>query len=231
MCSPDVQLLDGKYVMTFNSWGHKPGKLDQLFYMASDDLVHWSHRKPLALNLTQIGDQHVIDAALAQADGGYYLAYKEQTSNAHKRPRVAFSTRLDGPFAYVGDGLPDLLMSDGKDNGLLHENYEFIHTDGQWYLLTTDYVPQAPYLYALEPGSKWLKWTRGYTFDIPHENFNTNNIANASALYDWRKYDGYYYLIYAGQTEGETYARRGWNQIGLARSKDLIHWSVPGQTQ
>ncbi len=55
------------------------------------------------------------------------------------------------------------------------------------------------------------------------------SIANAAAVYDWRKYDGYYYLIYAGRNEGQTYAKRGWNQIALARSKDLIHWSVPGK--
>jgi hypothetical protein len=26
MCSPDIQRLNGTYVMTFNSWGDKPGK-------------------------------------------------------------------------------------------------------------------------------------------------------------------------------------------------------------
>ncbi|MBN9614393.1 MAG: hypothetical protein BGO25_00165 [Acidobacteriales bacterium 59-55] len=232
MCSPDVQQLNGKYVMTFNSWGDKPGKPNQLFYITSDDLVHWSARHNLALNLTGAGsDQHAIDAALAVADGGYYLAYKEQRPGTPKRPRMAFSTSLDGPFHFVSDGLPVLLMRDGKDNGLLHENYEFFHTNHEWYLLTTDYIPQAPYLYKLEHGSKWLRWTRGYTFNIPMEKFNTVNVANASAIYDWRQYDGYYYLIYAGHTEGETYARRGWNRLGLARSKDLIHWSVPGASR
>jgi hypothetical protein len=117
MCSPDVQRLNGKYVMTFNSWGDKPGKPNQLFYRASDDLVHWTPRRTLGLNLTQAGNQRVIDAALAPA----------------------------------------------------------------------------------------------------------------AAVYDWRKYDGYYYVIYAGRNEGQTYAKRGWNQIALARSKDLIHWSVPGE--
>jgi hypothetical protein len=237
MCSPDVQQLHGKYVMTFNSWGDKPGKPNQLFYRTSDDLVHWSPRKTLGLNLTEVGDQRVIDAALAQADGGYYLVYKEQTPGIHSRPRIAFSTSLDGPFRYVGDGIVALLMKDGKDNGFFHENYEFLHTNGQWYLLTTDYLHnrvshdkydvQAPYLYALEPGSHWLNWTRGYTFDLPQEQFNAESIANAAALYDWRKYDGYYYLIYAGRNDGQTYAKRGWNRIALARSKDLIHWSVP----
>jgi hypothetical protein len=239
MCSPDVQQLHGKYVMTFNSWGDKPGKPNQLFYRTSDDLVHWTPRKTLGLNLTEVGNQRVIDAALAQADGGYYLVYKEQTPGIHSRPRMAFSTSLDGPFHYVGDGIVALLMKDGKDNGFFHENYEFLHTNGQWYLLTTDYFHnrqnhdkydvQAPYLYALEPGSHWLKWIGGYTFDLPQEKFNMESIANAAALYDWRKYDGYYYLIYAGRNDGQTYAKRGWNRIALARSKDLIHWSVPGE--
>ena len=230
MCSPDVQRLGKQYVMTFNSWGDKPGKPNQLFYMTSDDLVHWSRRHTLALNLTGAGaDQHPIDAALAFTDGGYYLIYKEQTPGIPKRPRMAFAKSLDGPYKFVGDGLPALLMADGQDNRLIHENYEFVHANDKWYLLTTDYVPQAPYLYMLDPGSHWLRWTQGYTLKIPIERFNTDNVANASALYDWRKYDGYYYLIYGGRTEGKTYARRGWNQLGLARSKDLIHWSVPGR--
>jgi hypothetical protein len=239
MCSPDVQHLYRQYVMTFNSWGDKPGKPNQLFYETSDDLAHWSARKPLALNLTQIGgDQHPIDAALAAADGGYYLVYKEQTRGIRSRPRMAFSTSLDGPFHYVGDGIVALLMKDGRDNGFFHENYEFLHTNQLWYLLATDYLHnslnpikydvQAPYLYTLEPGSHWLTWNRGYAFDIPGERFNSDSIANAAAIYDWRKRDGYYYLIYAGRSEGQTYARRGWNQIALARSRDLVHWSVPG---
>src|SRR3984885_6137849 len=227
MCSPDVQRLRGKYVMTFNSWGDKSGKPNQLFYRTSDDLVHWTARKTLGLNLTQEGNQRVIDAALAQADGGYYLGYKEQTPGIHSRPRVAFSRSLDGPFHYVGDGIAALLMKDGKDNGFFHENYEFLHTNGQWCLLTTDYLHnrevhdkydvQAPYLYALEPGSHWLKWTQGYSFDLPQEKFNEESIANAPPFYVWRKYDGYYYVIYAGRSEGQAYAKRGWNQIALAR--------------
>jgi hypothetical protein len=239
MCSPDVQRLYGEYVMTFNSWGDKPGKPNQLFYMTSRDLVHWSPRKTLALNLTQIGNQRPIDAALAQADGGYYLVYKESTPGIHSRPRIAFSRSLDGAFHYVEQGVASLLMKDGKDDGYFHENYEIIHTSGQWFMLATDYLHnaanpekydvQAPYLYQLEPDSHWLIWSRGYTFDLPQEKFNMESIANAAALYDWRKFDGYYYLIYAGRNDGTTYARRGWNQLGLARSKDLIHWTAPGK--
>jgi hypothetical protein len=238
MCSPDVQFLYGQYVMTFNSWGDEPGKPNKLFYETSKDLIHWSPRKTLALNLTRLGNQRVIDSSLAAADGGYYLVYKDSTPGIHSRPRMAFSTSLNGPFRYTGnDGVVALLMKDGKDNGYFHENYEFFQTNGKWYMLTTDYLHnsqnhlkydvQAPYLYALEPGSHWLKWSQGYTFEISGEKFNMESIANAAAVYDWRKYDGYYYLIYAGRNDGQTYARRGWNRLALARSKDLVHWSVP----
>ena len=223
--------------MTFNSWGDDPRKPNQPFYRTSKDLVHWTPRTALATNLT--ASQHVIDAALADADGGYYLVYKEQTPGVHTRPRIAFSTSLGGPFQYVGDGIAALLMKDGKDNGFFHENFEFLHTNDQWFILATDYFHnrqnpikydvQAPYLYALAQGSHWLKWDRGYTFEIPQEKFNSESIANAAGLYDWRKYDGYYYLIYAGRADGESYARRGWNRLALARSKDLMQWSVPGK--
>jgi hypothetical protein len=225
MCSPDLQRLGGKYVMTFNSWGDKPGKPNLLFYLTSEDLVHWSQRQTLARNLTQ--DKRVIDAALAEVDGGYYLIWKEGTQG-HMKPRLAFAAALDQPFKFVGDGFPALMMADGNDDGLTHENYEFVHTQGKWYLLTTDYNPEGSYLYQLDPGSGWLKWTQGYRLQTPKEKFNTDHRDNAAALYDWRQYDGYYYLIYGGRTEGKTFAGRGWNRLGLSRSKDLIHWSAAG---
>jgi len=36
-------------------------------------------------------------------------------------------------------------------------------------------------------------------------------------------------MIYAGRTEGKTFAGRGWNLLGLARSKNLVHWSAAAQ--
>jgi hypothetical protein len=236
MCSPDVQLLNGQYVMTFNSWGDKPGKHDALFYMTSPDLVHWSERRTLAPNLTE--GSRAIDAAFAASDSGYYLIWKEGTEGK-MRPRLAFAKSLKGPFAYVGNGLPSLLWADGHDITTeppsYHENYEFLHTDEQWYLLSTDHGrkkgPLGPFLYKLEPGFGWLKWTGGHQLNTPLETFNTVDRDNAAAIYDWRQYDGYYYMIYAGVTERTSFARRGWNQLGIARSKDLIHWSAAGQDE
>lgn len=224
MCSPDVNKLGDQYVMTFNSWGEVPP--NRLFYMTSHDLVHWTARRPLAPNLPSING--VIDAALALVDSRYYLVYKEQMSKQRPRPRIASAPSLDGPYQFIGDGLPSLLMQNGKESGLIHENFQLIHADDNWYLMSSDHNPPAPYLYTLDPSSNWLKWIHGYAINVPHESFNTDHIADAGALYDWRNYDGYYYLIYAGRTEGETYLKRGWNTLGLARSMDLIHWSVPG---
>jgi hypothetical protein len=229
MCSPDVQQLYGKYVMTFNSWGDKPGKPNELFSMTSSDLIHWSERHTLALNLTGDGQEHrVIDAALASADGGYYLLYKDQTPGAPKKPRLAFGKSLSGDFHYVGDGYPEFDMADGKGNGKIHENYEFVKTKTKWYVVATDYPPQSVELYSRTLRDPWLKWTAGYELSIPSEDFNRDNLDNAAALYDWRKYDGYFYLLYAGRNEAISYAKRGWNQLALARSKDLVRWEAAG---
>jgi hypothetical protein len=227
MCSPDVQRMGSQYVVTFNSWGDKPGKLDALFYITSSDLVHWSKRQPLAADLT--ASRRVIDAALAYARDGYYLIFKEGLKGM--KPRLAFGKSLDGRFEFVESGYPNLLMEDGKENGLIHENYEFLNIDGKWRLLTTDYNPPHAYLYTREDDSKWLNWTRGYRLDIPQERFNTDNLDNAGALYDWRGADGYFYFIYAGRDERTTYLKRGWNRLALARSKDLVHWAVAGDMQ
>lgn len=227
MCSPDVQQIGNQYVMTFNSWGDKPGKLNALFYKTSSDLTHWSEMKALAANLT--AGQRVIDAAVAHANNGYYAAWKE--GRRGMKPRMAFANSLSGPFHFVQSGLPVLLMEDGKDDGLIHENYEFLEIDGRWRLLATDYNPPSPRLYTLENPNDWLKWGKGYELKIPVESFNTDNVANAAALYDWRRHDGFFYLIYAGRTERASYLHRGWNRLGLARSKDLIHWQSAGALQ
>jgi hypothetical protein len=112
-------------------------------------------------------------------------------------------------------------MANGKDNGLIHENYEFMRMNSKWYLLTTDYVPHTPYLYVLDSKSDWLRWTKGYMLDIPKETFNTDNIANASALYDLRQYDGSYYLIYAGRTERKNVRKTRLELAGVGEVKGL----------
>ncbi|NJK95417.1 MAG: hypothetical protein HC905_11340 [Bacteroidales bacterium] len=62
LCSPDISRINNTWILTFNSWGDKEGKPNQLFYATSTDLVRWSGLKPLARNITN--DVRAIDAAI-----------------------------------------------------------------------------------------------------------------------------------------------------------------------
>jgi hypothetical protein len=235
LCSPDISCVDDTYILTLNSWGDDPDNPNQLFYMQSPDLVQWSERRPLAANLTHRA--RAIDAALAFDHDAWFLVYKDEKS---KRPLFATAPTLDGKWQRVG--LPALLMADGRENGLTHENFQLLKIDGRWRLLSTDYAPHHPYLYTMagtgERAEDWLRWENGYRLEIPEETFNTVDRDNAAALYDWRARDGYFYLIYAGKSEdhreefrGKASRRpwpRGWNKLALARSRDLVRWYPAG---
>jgi hypothetical protein len=39
--------------------------------------------------------------------------------------------------------------------------------------------------------------------------------------------DGFYYLLYAGRTDIESFSGRGHAKLGLARGRDLAVWDVP----
>jgi hypothetical protein len=98
--------------------------------------------------------------------------------------------------------------------------------------LSSDYPPKTRgMLYSISgDGSKdedWLEWIDGYELDIPKEDFNSDHVANAPFIADWREHDGYFYCIYAGRSENKSYLGRGDNKIALARSKDLVQWEVP----
>ncbi|MGH9401312.1 MAG: hypothetical protein ACRD2P_04300 [Terriglobia bacterium] len=228
MCSPDVRKAGSVYELSFNSWGDDPAKPDQLFYMTSPDLVHWSARRRLAPNLT--AGERVIDAAIAGAKSGFYLIWKQNMQN-HPAPRVAFSKSLEGPWSFVGSGFAALTMPDGKENGLIHENFTFLRIDGKWRVLSSDYPHgHHEYLYTQLHQNNWLDWGNGLPIHAAPEAFNRFVRADAAALYDWRNEDGYFYLLYAGRNEQTAYLHRGWNRLGLSRSKDLIHWVPAGIT-
>lgn len=230
-CSPDVMWGDGRYVMVFNSWGDHAGDPNQLFYRESPDLQTWSETQPLAHNLT--AGKRVIDGTLAYDDGAWRLFYKAQ--DPKYLPFAAVAPALDGPWERVGDGPATMLAANGIDNGLSHENFQLLQIDGQWRLVSTDYSPHHPWLYTQE---NWARWTDGYRLDIPQESWNMVDVDNAAALLDLRAVDGHFYLIYGGKNEtrrqefnGTAGCKpwpRGWNALGLARSRDLVTWVVPG---
>jgi len=99
------------------------------------------------------------------------------------------------------------------------------------YLLVTGFRHE-PYLIQLlgAPGDPagWLAWSEPWRLEILVEGLNADHLANAAYLVDWRGHDGYFYLFYAGRTEGHSHAGRGDNRLGVARSRDLVRWQVPG---
>jgi hypothetical protein len=52
--------------------------------------------------------------------------------------------------------------------------------------------------------------------------------ANSVFLCDAQASDGYYYATYAGSDELTAFGGWGHAEIGIARSRDLVHWQVPG---
>ncbi|MEQ8704828.1 MAG: hypothetical protein RIC19_12955 [Phaeodactylibacter sp.] len=233
LCSPNLTVVQGKYILTYNSWGDKKGKPNQLFYAVSEDLEHWERDIPLAHELTT--DKRAIDASLAYHEGKYILSWKGKKG----KTRMACSESDLDSFQFINFGYPVYLMREGGENGMIHENYEYFQADDQWWCLTTDYAynpyrEHAPYLYKLKEAPSqfpsWLQWEDGYKITIPIEKgFNTSYAANAAFICDGRAYDGYYYMIYAGRTENKTHAKRGDNKLGLARSRDLVNWDIAGE--
>lgn len=225
MCSPEIHKHEGIYYLTYNSWGDKDGRPNQLFYATSTDLEMWDKHKPLARSATvdENGNPvRAIDAALAFHNGRVYLSWKERQT-----PMFAVADRIDAA-EWTRLGSPDPGW---------YENAKFLMIDGHWHMLATargpepkrDHLPNLTRLRGTgDEDSDWLDWEPFRTLEIPYEGFNTDNRANAAFLADWRDHDGYFYLLYAGRTQGQTHAGRGDNRLGLARSTDLMEWVVPG---
>lgn len=235
LCSPNITKIGDLWYLTFNSWGnrHKNRRTNDLFYMTSRDLMHWSDRKQIARNLTE--DIRTIDIAIAYENNKFYAIWKDRDHKRVKktdRARIATCESLDGDFKYINNGYMKFYDRTGNEPKQTHENFEFIKIDGTWYLLTTDYRPHRPHLYKIggdgygAHDTDWLRWEEGYEIKIKEQSFNTHHLSNAAFLADWREYDGYFYLIYAGNTEGRSHARRGDNKLGLARSKSLENFMV-----
>ncbi len=228
MCSPSLCKVGETYILTFNSWGDREGRHNQLFFMTSEDLVQWSHPRPLAANLTK--GNRAIDPAVAYHNDRFYLMWKERQS-----PRIAVGESMDGDFQFIRHGYSRFRLRDGEQNRR-YENYQFIKIDGRWRLLVTfKHDRHLPYLFDMRgDGSEqahFLAWTNGRPMRPARESFNTLAQANASFVSDWRQLDGHFYLLYAGCTTEsmDSPAGRGWNRLGLSRSRDLETWHPAGQ--
>jgi hypothetical protein len=224
ICSPNITVADNRFILTVNTWGQPAPAVNQLYYLESPDLRHWSAPRPLAGNLA--AGRRCIDLALAHDNGQWIGIWKEEAVT-----RLAAAATLDGDWHFIGTG--NLLFERtavSNDPKVIHENYQFIKLDGEWHLLVTDYPPHHPWLYR-RAGNDWSHWVDGHRLMIPSERHNSipessavaaeglpfrqlypcwdnpaarhivDGLDNAAFLCDWREQDGHFYLLYAGKNE------------------------------
>ena len=237
LASPDItQAPDGTYVVTYQSDPADVGGAAKLYYRTSRDLVTWTKALPLGRTLHPRAGDRMIDGALAFVGGGVILGYKYGVSDGTQKQafEIAYSASgsLNGPWTLIGR--PAI-----SQFGDIFENYEFFELDGRWRLIATTNTLDRPYFATLngptdDPRS-WLDWAGGRVLSIPAEAWNsaagpsgiTHEVASAIYLCDARALDGYYYVFYAGSNELTDFGGWGHAKIGIARSTDLVHWSVP----
>jgi len=214
LCSPNISLCQGKYYLTYNSWGeiHPNGKKNTLFYAVSKDLVNWEKDIPLGMEV--IKDERAIDPAVTEFNGKWFLCFKGLES-----PIVARAPSIDGPWQIVGT----------PDTGWLIGG-EFIMIDGCWYLAGTG-RGLVPILSRMKgTGDKpedWISYHPPLRLSFPLEHFNTCIRTHCFFLSDNRNQTGKYYALYVGATENISHLGRGNCKLAIASSPDLVNWHVP----
>jgi len=239
VASPDiVRSPSGLFVATYDSGpGEVGGGQAKLYYRTSPDLVTWSVAHPLALQLHPAPGDRMIDPTLAWTGHGLVLGYKfgvaSGTTSQHFEVAWSPSGSIDGPWTSVGR--PDISVY-----GDTVENLEFLAVAGRWRLVATSNSFDQPWMFDLagdptRPAS-WLHWVHGRMLNVPGQAWDSGpgissvgyEHANSVFLCDARAADGYYYITYAGSDELTRFGGWGHAEIGIARSTDLIHWSIPG---
>jgi hypothetical protein len=235
MASPDlVREPSGVYVATYDAPPNESGPTQaKLYYRTSGDLVHWSGPHPLAAQIHPAPGTRLIDPALAWTANGLLLAYKVGTTSQTQAFEIAWSRSgsLAGPWSVVGR--PDIRVY-----GDTFENYELVGVHGRWHLVATSNSFDQPWIFTLAGNpslpSGWLHWTDGREVRVPDESWNSGagissvgyEHANSAFLCEDTA-DGYEYLTYAGSSELTRFGGWGHAAVGVARSKDLVHWTVP----
>jgi hypothetical protein len=228
--------------------------LAQLLHTTSHNLRQWTSPQRL-VDPTQVlplppGQPvpSLIDGALAKEGKHFFLGFKWRQQQTFHVTRSQ-SAVLNGQWrqarrALAGTDDPtDLILG-------FAENYQFLKIDKVWRMVATGRDPEGfrcgtadlrlyifacshePFIYTPDGDgtalAHWTRWRRKTRLRIPYEDWNPIMHANAAFLADWRAYDGFFYLFYAGAVDGLSFELRGHGKIGVARARDLIHWRLPG---
>ncbi len=234
--SPDVvQAPDGTWVITYQSFVHDvAGGEAKLYYRTTPDFRTFSPARPLGRELHPGAADRMIDAAVAWTPAGLLLAYKVGVKDGAQAFELARSRTglLDGPWELVGR--PDISVF-----GDTIENYQLLPMGGSWRLLATSNQFDRPFLFTLAGNPRdprgWLHWSKGHELQIPQEPWNpgrgitgaTSEHANCAFVVNRGAIVGRYYLVYADSPERTAFGGAGHAQLALARSRDLVRWSVP----
>lgn len=236
--SPDLVRLDGLWHVIFQKPDPEIPENRRLFLTTTPDLLTWTPRVEIVPNV--LSEQSIIDGALARRHGRSHLLLKWRQEDL---PWIAITagTDLTAPWDF-----DDRLIA-GTEQPFygFAENGQFLEIDGKTRILATARDPEGfrcgsiytcshePYLYDFAAGdgtaaADWTRWRHKTQLRLPYEAWNTVMHANTGFLADWRVHDGFFYLSYSGSTDHESFQGRGHGKIGLARSRDLMHWRLPG---
>ena len=234
--SPDVERApNGQFVVAYQSFTtDRDGARPKLYYRTTHDFIRFSPPRRLAANLFPEAGERLIDPALVWSPAGLLLGFKRGVDQQQFELARSERGSLDGPWKLLG--VPSIAI-----RGDTIENYQFLHLDGRWKLLATTNNGDQPAIFDLVGDPKvpvgWLHWSAGRMLDIPKEPWNpgsgltgtTYEHANCSYLVDRKRVDGWYYLTYSDAPDKTPFSGEGHAVVAIARSRDLIHWTVPAQ--
>ena len=205
----------------------------RIYHASSATLVDWTAPRE-AWAQTQPGARH-IDAAIACEGGRYYAGFKSgQRLHVMRSVGEALDFRWEAPVRAQTDGWC--------------EAYQFIKIDGQWHMMATGRAPKGfqtvgndytgshePFLHTMDGAgtelAHWARWTNKRHIPLPFSDWNRVMHANAAYLCDWRGHDGWFYLFFAGANDDTLCRGRGHCKIGVARSRNLERWYLPGEME
>jgi hypothetical protein len=233
--SPDVvREPNGTFVVTYQSFVHdRGGGQAKLYARTTTDFTTFSAPIRLLANVLAAPTDRLIDPALGYSPAGLLLGFKVGTTEQHFEIARSTTGTLAGPWTVVGR--PDISVY-----GDTIENYEFLTIGGKYALLATSNVLDKPQLFLLAGAPRtaagWLHWSAARELVVPQESWNPGKgvtgsdfeHANCAFLVgSGARIGAFSYLVYGDSPALTTFGGAGPARFGLARSTDLVHWSVP----